>query len=82
MFLIELLGLAATFFVVISFLFTDLTMVRIVNLCGSVLFIAYGMALVINSGTLVGFISILLVNGILVLINSYRILQERYRPNR
>lgn len=65
MFFIEVLGLIATVFVVLSFTFKKLRTVRIVNLIGSILFIAYGVLLAMNAGTIVGFVSIILlmING-------------------
>lgn len=76
MFFIEALGIIATIFVVLSFTFKKLRTVRIVNLIGSILFIAYVVMLAINAGTLIGFISIILVNTILLLINGTHLLRK------
>lgn len=42
---IELLGLLATVFVLVSFLFKDLKNIRRINIAGCILFVAYGIAL-------------------------------------
>lgn len=76
MFFIEVLGLIATAFVVLSFTFKKLRTVRIVNLVGSVLFIIYGVLLAMNAGTIVGFVSIILVNAILLMINGTHLLRK------
>jgi len=76
MFFIEVLGLIATVFVVLSFTFKKLRTVRIVNLIGSILFIAYGVLLAMNAGTIVGFVSIILVNSILLMINGTHLLRK------
>ena len=76
MFFIEVLGLIATALVVLSFTFKKLRTVRIVNLVGSVLFIIYGVLLAMNAGTIVGFVSIILVNAILLMINGTHLLRK------
>lgn len=76
MFFIEVLGLIATAFVVLSFTFKKLRTVRIVNLVGSILFIVYGVLLAMNAGTIVGFVSIILVNAILLMINGTHLLRK------
>lgn len=78
MFFIEIIGIIATLFVVISFTFKNLRTVRIVNLIGSVLFIVYGVLLALNAGTIIGFISIIAVNVALLGINGFHLFKNSY----
>lgn len=55
---VELVGLAGTLFVLLSFLMKDLTKVRLINIIGAVLFVVYGL--------LIGAFSTWLLNGVLV----------------
>ena len=41
----ELIGLAGTLFVLLSFLMKDLTKVRIINIIGALLFVIYGICI-------------------------------------
>lgn len=41
----ELIGLAGTLFVLLSFLMKDLTKVRIINIVGALLFVIYGICI-------------------------------------
>jgi hypothetical protein len=58
---IELIGIAATVFVLFSFLMKDLTRVRIINIIGAILFVLYGV--------LIGAMATWLLNGILVIVH-------------
>ena len=40
---VEVLGLLATLLVVVSFLFQSVVLIRVVNMLGAVLFVAYGL---------------------------------------
>jgi membrane-bound ClpP family serine protease len=79
MIIVETLGIIATLCVIVSFLFKDIKTVRAVNMLGSFLFILYGIALVWFTGTLVGFISIFLVNGTLLCINAWYLFNTRHK---
>lgn len=61
MFWIELIGIVATVFVLLSFLMKDLKKVRIINIVGAILFVLYGV--------LIGALATWLLNGILVVIH-------------
>lgn len=58
---IELLGIAATVFVLISFLMKDAARIRAINIVGAFLFVIYG--LLINS------ISVWLLNAVLMIVH-------------
>lgn len=75
MIIVETLGIIATLCVIVSFLFKDIRAVRAVNMVGSFLFIIYVIMLVMYTGTLIGFISIFLVNGTLLVINAWYLFQ-------
>lgn len=64
---IELIGLVSTLFVLISFLFDDIMLIRILNMVGSILFVVYG----ILSGSL----SVWILNGCLVFVHLYYIIK-------
>lgn len=57
----EVIGLAGTIFVLISFLMKDIKAVRIINIIGAALFVAYG--------ALIGALSTWLLNGILIIVH-------------
>lgn len=57
----ELIGIAGTLFVLLSFLMKDLRWVRIINIVGAILFVVYGI--------LINALSTWLLNGILVIIH-------------
>ena len=57
----EIIGIAGTIFVLISFLMKDIKLVRIINIVGAVLFVIYG--------ALIGALSTWLLNGILIIIH-------------
>lgn len=63
---IELLGLLATVFVLVSFLFKDLKTIRRINIAGCVLFVAYGIA--IHSW------SVWILNGALAIIHIVKLI--------
>lgn len=57
----EIIGLAGTIFVLISFLMKDIKAVRIINIIGAALFVVYG--------ALIGALSTWLLNGILIIVH-------------
>jgi hypothetical protein len=69
--MVEALGILATIFVLISFLFKSTLKIRLVNIIGAVLFVIYG--LLINS------ISVWLLNGALIIIHLYFIIKKEYQ---
>ena len=64
----EVLGILASVFVLISFLFKKERSIRLVNIFGAIVFVIYG--LLINA------LSIWLLNGILIFIHLYYLLKE------
>ena len=64
----EVLGILASVFVLISFLFKKERSIRLVNIFGAIIFVIYG--LLINA------LSIWLLNGILIFIHLYYLLKE------
>lgn len=61
--MVEALGIIATLFVLLSFLFREPKKIRIVNIIGASLFVIYGLIL--------GALSVWLLNGALVAIHIY-----------
>ena len=64
----ELIGLAGTLFVLLSFLMKDLTKVRIINIIGALLFVIYGIC--INAW------SIWILNAILIIIHIIYLIRK------
>ena len=64
----EIIGIAATLFVLASFLVNDIRKVRLINIVGAALFVAYGY--------LIGAFSTWLLNGVLIIIHI-RFLREQ-----
>ena len=65
----EIIGIIATLFVLLSFLFKDAKTIRTVNIIGAILFVVYGWNL--------HALSVWLLNGVLVAIHILYILKER-----
>ena len=61
--MVEALGIVATIFVLLSFLFRAEKKIRIVNIIGAALFVAYGI--------LMGALSVWLLNALLIIIHIY-----------
>lgn len=59
----ELIGLAGTLFVLLSFLMKDIKKVRIINIVGALLFVIYGIC--INA------LSTWLLNAVLIIIHIF-----------
>ena len=64
----EILGIIASVFVLISFLFKKERSIRLVNIFGAIMFVIYGV--------LINALSIWLLNGILIFIHLYYLLKE------
>ena len=64
---IELLGMSATTFIVIGFLFKSQLKIRAFNLAGSVIFVVYGL--------LIAAPSVYLLNAICASINIYNVIK-------
>lgn len=58
---IEILGLIATLFVLISFLFKNLLVVRCINIVGCICFVIYG--------AILGAWSVWILNGVLMIVH-------------
>ena len=65
----ELIGITGTLFVLLSFLMKEIKKVRIINIVGAILFVAYGI--------LIGAISTWLLNGILIIIHIIYLKKEQ-----
>jgi len=65
----EILGIIATLFVLLSFLFTNEKRIRQINIIGAVLFVVYGI--------IIGAISVYVLNGALILIHIYKLYKQR-----
>ena len=61
--MVEFIGILATIFVLLSFIFADARKIRAVNIIGATLFVVYG--LLINA------LSVWLLNGALIFIHIY-----------
>ncbi len=59
----EAIGLAATTFVLLSFLMKQVKAIRLINIIGATLFVVYGL--------LIGSVSVWLMNGILIFVHIY-----------
>ena len=65
----EIVGIIATLFVLISFLFTTEKRIRQFNIIGAVLFLVYGI--------IMQAISVYVLNGALIIIHIYKLLKMR-----
>ena len=70
----EIIGIAGTVFVLLSFLMKDLKKVRIINIVGAALFVIYGI--------LIHAVSTWLLNGILIAIHLFYLIKDRKGENR
>lgn len=61
--MIEIIGICATLFVLLSFLFRDEKRIRLVNIVGAALFVTYGL--------IMGALSVWLLNALLIIIHIY-----------
>ncbi|MCL2362251.1 MAG: YgjV family protein [Defluviitaleaceae bacterium] len=67
----EIIGIIATLFVLVSFLFTNEKRIRQVNIIGAVMFVVYGI--------IIGAISVYVLNGALIIIHIIKLLNQRRR---
>ena len=65
----EILGIVATLFVLLSFLFTDEKRIRPINAIGAALFVVYGV--------IIGAHSVYILNGALIVIHIYKLVKHR-----
>ena len=65
----EIIGIIATLFVLVSFLFTNEKRIRQVNIIGALIFVAYGI--------IISALSVYLLNGALVIIHIYKLYKGR-----
>ena len=66
--MVEIIGICATLFVLLSFLFRDEKRIRLVNIVGAALFVAYGL--------IMGALSVWLLNAALIIIHIYFLLRK------
>lgn len=64
----EIIGIFATIFILIGFMSSNIKVVRVFNIIGSILFVIYGVA--INA------MSTWLLNGLCIILNVYKIYKE------
>ena len=65
----EIIGILASIIVLISFLFNNEKRIRMINIIGAILFVIYGIST--NS------ISVLFLNGTLILIHIYYLIRSQ-----
>lgn len=70
----EIIGICATVFVLISFLMKDIKWVRIINIVGAVLFVVYG--------ALIGALSTWLLNALLVIIHIAYLVRDEIKKRK
>lgn len=69
----EILGFISSVLVLISFLFNDIKIIRIINIIASIVFVVYGI--------LISSFSIIFLNISLILINIIKIIKEEGNKN-
>lgn len=69
---IEIVGLIATLFVLVSFLTSGEKNIRVINIIGAFIFVIYGLIL--------GALSVWLLNGILFFVHIYKLYKLRPNP--
>ena len=65
----EIIGIIATLFVLVSFLFTNEKRIRQVNIIGAAIFVGYGIY--------ISALSVYVLNGALVIIHIYKLYKGR-----
>ena len=65
--MIEILGIVASMFIILAFLFKDVRIIRILDCVGALLYVVYG--ILINSW------SNIFLNSVLILIQIYRLIE-------
>jgi len=66
---IELIGIVASVFVLVSFLMKDIRVIRTIGIVACIVFVLYGL--------LLGALSIWLLNGILIFVHLYYLIRAR-----
>lgn len=66
---IEIVGILATLFIALAFCMNNKKWIRILDSFGALLFVIYGIC--------IGSISVPLLNGIVIIINIYKLIKER-----
>ena len=69
--MVEVLGVVATLFILLSFFFSSEATIRKVNLVGAVLFVVYGV--------LISAFSVYLLNGALIITHVYKLIKMRMK---
>lgn len=72
--MIELLGIVASLFIILAFLFKDVKIIRILDTIGAILYIIYGV--------LIHSYANILLNGVLILIQVYRLIELKKGENK
>lgn len=67
--MIEILGTIASIIIVVSFLFNNMKIIRIINIIGSIIFIIYGIA--------ISAFSVWLLNAMLLFIHIYKLIKNK-----
>ena len=67
----EIIGIIATLFVLLSFLFTNEKRIRQINIIGAAIFVIYGI--------IISALSVYVLNGALVIIHIYKLYKGRGR---
>lgn len=65
--MIEVLGITASLFIILAFLFKDVRIIRILDSVGAVLYVIYGI--------LIGSWANIFLNSVLILIQIYRLIE-------
>jgi len=65
----EIIGIAASVLVLVSFLFKNIRTIRIISIVGCIVFVVYGI--------LIGALSIWLLNGALILVHIFFLIRMR-----
>lgn len=65
----EIIGILASFFVLLSFVPKDQTKIRVINIIGASLFVIYGLT--------IGAFSTWFANGALILVHCYHLIKSR-----
>ena len=68
---IEILGIVATFFIVIAFCMNNKKWIRILDSIGALLFVIYGI--------FIGSFSVSVLNGIVIIINIYKLIKDNIK---
>ena len=70
----EIIGIIATLFVLLSFLFTSEKRIRQINIIGALIFIVYGVIITAHS--------VYILNGALIIIHMYKLYKGRNKQDK